>query len=176
MSRGLVGVVTCALLTGCAGYNLKPIAPGSSTHNPSREGYVFYAPAPFLMGTLKAPAPAAGGGGGAAAGAAAVQYDFKIVYLPDSARPYRFTRYEFLAKSNLKITFADGWLFTGAESSTDTTQALTALVDLLELGKGIATAALNENQPLPTILLYRIDINGNDAALVRVPIKDSISG
>ncbi|MEK6702330.1 MAG: hypothetical protein AABZ53_08710 [Planctomycetota bacterium] len=154
----ITSMAVSASLSGCAGYSLTPLA--TDAHDPSKEGYVFYAPAPFLMGTLKSPPAAAG------EKTAPASYDFKIVYLPDRSRPYRFTRYECLAKSDLKITFTDGWLFTGAESSTDSTQALTAIVDLAKLAAG---AALPGAAPAG-VLLWRIDVNGAQVSVVRVTV------
>jgi hypothetical protein len=128
------------LLTGCAGYHLTPLSPDVAaqmhdTGKEHKEGYIFYAPQPFLLGN-----PNQQG-----------NYEFKLIYLPDYARPYRFTQYEFFAKSDLKIAFEDGWKFTGADSKVDTTAALSSLV---ELAKGaIKTASTTKPSPV----LYRVE-------------------
>ncbi len=96
-------------LAGCASYDLTPITI-DDVHNPDfGEGYVFHAPAPYLI---------------------EIGGKHKIVYLPDFDRPYRFTRHEFLAKSELDVRFEDGWRFAGASSKTDSTAALSSLASL----------------------------------------------
>ncbi len=122
------GLITL-LLSGCAGYKIRAVDP-ANIHEPGKEGYVFHAPAPFLEErkiTAKVD------------DVETVTYEYKIVYLPDMERPYRFTQYEFLAKSELKIAFEEGWKWTGAESKTDSTAVPSALV---ELAKSAADAAL----------------------------------
>lgn len=126
--------LSAVVLGGCAGYKLDPISPEEARTNHTRdkttEGYVFYEPQPFIFGTLKGinretkPSP---NGDVTVVNA---EYVYEIKYFKDYERPYRFTRQEFLAKNDLKITFQDGWMFTGAESSTDTTGVVTSLVDL----------------------------------------------
>lgn len=139
------------LLTGCAGYRLEPTTPedAAAVHRSSqtKEGYIFYEPHPYVMGTLK--------GSKADDKGTSAEYDFQLVYLPDYDRPYRFTRYETLAKNDLKITFANGWMFTGAESSTDSTAALSAIADLIKAG--IAAMNVGAGQAPEPVILYRLE-------------------
>jgi len=149
-----VGVISCSFLTGCAGYRVIPITPSEarSVHSgKSEHGYIFHAPAPYLFGKLKNTASLADGL------TLEDAYDFEIVYLPDYERPFRFKQYEFLAKSELKIAFEDGWKFTGAESKTDTTGALDAIVELAKTAAGPLGAAADQDE-LPKNVLFRIDI------------------
>ena len=161
--RHIIGfflVASVGVVTGCAGYKLQPITPqqASDSHKTAgaKEGYIFYEPAPYLMGGLVAKGT----------DGKPDQYKFDLVYLPDYTRPYRFTRYEVLAKSNLKIAFENGWKFTGAESSTDSTAAFAALVDLAKS----TVAALDRPagaEPDP-IVLYRIDLRADSPQLTKV--------
>ncbi len=153
-----LGVLCVGCVTGCAGYKLTPISPGeaSSAHCEGREGkegYIFHAPQPFLMGTLKP-----GTTPSEADGSVSAAYDFQIVYLPDYERPYRFTRYEFLAKSDVSTTFQNGWMLTGAESKTDTTAAVSSLVDFVKAVADIVPLSGDgDASTLPGVVLYRID-------------------
>jgi hypothetical protein len=154
MRRMLIATVvsfTAAALSGCAGYRLTPITPDQARcdRDSQPEGYVFYAPKPYLLGLGKT-------------GDSGTVFEFEVVYLPDQSKPYRFTRYELFAKSDLNITFEDGWKFTGAESKTDSTPALTALA-------GLANAALpgifaDRGKPAD-VLLWEINTDGSGDVL-----------
>lgn len=144
----IVSLLSLATITlgGCAGYRLTPLersvdtgGAAGSVHTPGTEGYVFYAPSPYLLGTLQGTKDGNPG------------YDYKIIFLPDYDRPYRFTRFNTLAQSDLKISFAEGWMFTGAESSVDTTALLglaTALVEKLPFAPTASS---------PAVVLYRLE-------------------
>lgn len=160
-NRSLVMLLGVAAVVGagCAGYKLKPISPAEAKRSheegsKSNEGYIFHAPQPFLLGTLKE-----------LDGGKSPTYDFKLIYLPDYNRPFRFTRYEFLAKSDLDVTFTDGWQFTNAKSTTDTTAAFSTLVDL---AKGVV-GTLDATKPLPPIILFRIDTSAEPILQWRSP-------
>ncbi len=110
----------CVAAGGCAGYKLTAISPqdADDAHLQGRntEGYTFYEPAVYIVvGPVETGKPTV-----------------QVFTLPDYERPYRFTRYEFLAKSELEIAFEEGWRFTGAKSSTDSTAVPAAIVSLLE--------------------------------------------
>lgn len=191
MFRKVIAVLMLPALAGCAGYKLTPISTDQvrKAHEDSGpEGYIFYAPQAYLLGVLRpdkaselfkaqvsgTPQPdmqedpkLAGQDPRTTALVAATEaYDFRIVYLPDTTRPYRFTRYEFFAKSELKLVFEDGWKLTGAESKTDSTAALTALVELAKGGVGILGGEAT-GKGLPGVVLYRID-TGSKPALAQV--------
>lgn len=164
--------LTAAALTGCAGYNLRPITTGETSieswggkgvdGRPAKEGYIFYAPHPFLLLTPQ-PVPAN------MQPPKKPHYSASIVYLPDFQRPYRFTRYTLLAKSDLNINFKDGWMFTGAESKTDTTAFTSGLVDLAKSAVGILSQEDRTDDTLPK--LFRIDFDTKDSTWKLTPVE-----
>lgn len=168
MLRIVVTGIVVMMLSGCAGYRLNPISQtelqslwNDQGGRRAEEGYIIYEPAPFLIGTLKEQAANQ-------PYVLASDYTFKIEYLPDHSRPYRFTQYEVLAKSELKVTFANGWQFTGAESKTDSTAALTALV---ELAKTISPMDMRQNvREAPSLVMFRIVVNGAQTTLQPVTL------
>jgi hypothetical protein len=143
MSRVLIVCVIFALVPGCAGYRLTPMTPEGANEahtRPDREGYIFNAPAPFLIGSRVVKDGVS-------------TYDFKIVYLPDYKRPYRFTRYEFLAQSSLDITFQEGWRFDGAKSTSDSTATVAALAEVAG-----SILAMREAEAAPAdLVIFRIN-------------------
>lgn len=127
ITRACFVVVVC-ILVGCADYNLTPISMDEAQHAHNgpgvKEGYIFYAPKPYLVGTYQ----------GLSEDTEEPIYKFELRYLPDYSKPFRFTRNVFLSKFDLDIAFEDGWQFTGAKSKSDTTAALAELVKLAEAG------------------------------------------
>lgn len=211
MTRLIFLALLPTTLCGCAGYKLTPIPPSVAANahaegsTPPREGYIFYAPRAYLLGTLRSgsansratangrtatpppgfaedpaapktsddraqPGPASSAG---ASAATLYSYDFQVIYLPDYGRPFRFTSYEFLAKSELNISFKDGWMFTGAESSVDSTVALGHVV---ELAKAAAGLLLSDSQDTPpdSMILYELTHEGGRPKLRQVDIDKLI--
>lgn len=165
MRRAIAFVlITQALsLAGCAGYKLTPVSRSAveAAHaHGGPEGYIVYAPQPFLLATINAPVKDDKGV------TSPPTYKFEIIHLPNFDRPYRFTRHEFLAKSEVDFKLENGWMFAGAKSWSDSTAALTALAGLAETALGLSS--LNaEGAPPPAAVLFRINIT--DTAVTLTP-------
>jgi len=107
------------ILTGCAGYRIEPEG--------TRAGYDIYAPRPFLLVTK--------GKNSAEA---------RIVYLPDYAKRYRISTWNFLAKSDITFKFEDGWRLSSIADKTDNRAALEAVAGLLREALKAQTIALSD--------------------------------
>ncbi|MEO1009569.1 MAG: hypothetical protein AAFX79_13485 [Planctomycetota bacterium] len=166
----LLGLYSVTFLCSCAGYKISPLAPDQLDEwgNDQDDGYIFYEPELFLIARMRSES---------------IQklednletqdksllldtYELEVIYLPDYSRPYRFSQYEFFAKSELKITFENGWMFTGAESKTDTTAILDLLAAALQ-----AAPFTDRGADVPTVMMFRIHITSRSIELTPVSIN-----
>src|SRR4051812_13181728 len=157
MKGGLLLLTAAALcFSGCASYTIKPIVaedPSKWGGEKAEEGYVFYQPELYFLVT-----PA----GGAKATPAdekekkdpkaddkAAGLTVTPIYLPNPAKPYRVTTFNFLAKSDFAFNFKDGWQLTSISDKADNTTVANTLAGELKTilaAGGIGFVAMEKTQ------------------------------
>ena len=114
----LIGCIALGL-TGCAMYKIQPVSGEKLDHQwdsgTAHSGYVFYQPELYFLVTPTPAAPKAGETN------AAVTYGVTPLFLPNPARPYRLTTFNFLAKSDFTFNFKDGWQLSSIADKADNT-------------------------------------------------------
>jgi hypothetical protein len=135
--------LAAVILCGCAGYTVRPIS-GAKLGEEWREGdagkgYVFYQPELYFLVTRGAtPGTATNKSESAATDKSAGAITVTPLYLPNPAKAYRVTTYNFLAKSDFEFTFKDGWQLTSITDKGDNTTVANALAG--QLGSVISSA------------------------------------
>jgi hypothetical protein len=161
----LVSIYLC----GCASYSINPIAPSETAKwGDAKEGYVFYQPELYFLVTP------AGGGKATAADEKGKKEDEKKdpskepkaedkatglsvtpIYLPNPAKPYRVTTFNFLAKSDFAFNFKDGWQLTSISDKADNTTVANTLAGELKTILGAAGVGIaSMKQPVDSFLLH----------------------
>jgi len=122
MKRYLLIIGLATGLTGCASYTIQPVSAEKLDQQwrtgRAASGYVFYQPELYFLVT-----PAAGAKADATESTNQVKNNFTVtpIFLPNPARPYRVTTFNFLAKSDFTFNFKDGWQLSSIADKADNT-------------------------------------------------------
>lgn len=115
--RGLLILISLAILSGCAGYSI--------TLNGDGPGYDVYKPEPYLL--VKP---------------ATDKVDAEIIWLPNYSQRYRIKTWNFLAKADFEFNIDNGWKLTKISDKSDNTTIPSKLLDILQQATKAGTVAL----------------------------------
>jgi hypothetical protein len=183
----LVAVLSLGL-AGCASYHITPISSKELREwdkGELDEGFVFYQSELYFLvtpssGSDKTNAVAAGDDqAGKAAADKALGLTVTPICLPNPAKAYRVTTFNFLAKSDFAFNFKDGWQLSSIADKADNTTIANSIAGELKtlLSASGVPGILPTKTPTDSFLLHpKYDasgiINGFDVVPLRKPASD----
>lgn len=132
----LLALLVAALLTGCAGLELKTLTPAQvadarSTQGSALDGYVLYEPVVVVEIAVKDVCLASKNDKGQCSAPTIKQCAASIPFLlPDYSRPYLLKSKSGLGKAGVDVAVSDGWRLGSLKDSSDNTAILGTLEKL----------------------------------------------